>query len=65
MTRTEKRNKLKEWAKGIPADKMREIIVELTMYSIDSEYVCLYEDMSVPCYDATGETLDGTEIQEE
>jgi hypothetical protein len=58
MTRTER---LQEWVETLNEEQLKKIVLELVDEAISSEYVNFYEESKVPYYDATGETLDGTE----
>ena len=62
MTR---RERLKEWIKTLNEEQKDTIIVELTDFSIDAEYVGFYDTTKVPYYNHTGERLDGTECDDE
>lgn len=62
MTR---RNRLQQWIKTLDKKQMSSILLDLTDYAIDSEYVSFYEDSKVPYYGSTGDTLDGTEMEED
>ena len=57
MSRTER---LKVWVETLNEEQLKNIVLELTDYSIDSEYVNFFEEAKVPSYDGDGETLDGT-----
>lgn len=58
MSRTER---LQEWIKTLNEDQKNSIILELTDYAIDSEYVCFWDNTNVPYFDCNGENIDGTE----
>jgi len=58
MTTSER---LKEWIKTLNDEQKDNIIVELTTYAIESEYVGFYDTTKTPYYDCTGESLDGVE----
>lgn len=62
MTKTER---LSEWIKTLSTDQKDTILLELTHFAIDAEYVGFYEDCKSPYYDASGERLDGTEDEED
>ena len=62
MTRQER---LKEWIKTLNEEQKDTIILELTDFAIDAEYVGFYDTTKVPYYDNTGERLDGTEYEYE
>jgi hypothetical protein len=58
-------DRLKEWAKTLSPDTMRELLVELTDFAIDSEYVCFWDDTKIPYWDGNGENIDGSEREHE
>ena len=58
MNRTER---LKVWVETLNEEQLKSIVLELTDFAIDSEYVNFYEDSKVPYYVYDGDTLDGTE----
>lgn len=58
MNRTER---LKVWVETLNKEQLKNIVLELTDFAIDSEYVNFYEESKVPYWDASGDTLDGTE----
>jgi hypothetical protein len=60
-----KRERLKEWIKTLNEEQKDNVILELTDFAIDAEYVKFYDDTKVPYYDNTGERLDGTEYDDE
>ena len=62
MTRTER---LKEWIKTLNEEQKDIVILELTDFAIDTEYVRFHETTKVPNYDCTGENIDGTERSDE
>lgn len=62
MTR---RERLKEWIKTLNEEQKNTVILELTDFAIDAEYVGFYDTTKVPYYDNTGERLDGTEYDDE
>lgn len=41
------------------------MILELTDFAIDAEYVKFYDDTKVPYFDGDGENIDGTEREDE
>ncbi len=53
-------DRLTEWSKTLSEEQMRMLVVELTDYAIDSEYVNFYDDTKVPYWDGNGEHIDGT-----
>ncbi|CAB4219079.1 hypothetical protein UFOVP1604_162 [uncultured Caudovirales phage] len=57
MTR---RERLKEWIKTLTEDQKDTVILELTDFAIDAEWVAFYETTKVPYYDCTGENIDGS-----
>lgn len=59
-----KRERLKEWVKTLNNEQKDSIILELTDFAIDAEYVNFYDGTKTPYYDSTGENLDGTEEEE-
>ena len=61
MTRQER---LKEWIKTLNEEQKDTIILELTDFAIDAEYVGFYDTTKVPYYDNTGDRLDGTEYED-
>ena len=61
MSKTER---LKAWAETLNRTQLEDIIVELTYFAIEAEYINFWEDSKVPIWDGTGETLDGTELEE-
>lgn len=58
------RDRLKEWVKTLSIDQKDKIILELTSFAINAEYVKFYDDSKTPFYDGDGENLDGTEREE-
>jgi hypothetical protein len=62
MTR---RKRLKEWIKTLNDEQKDNVILELTDFAIDAEYVGFYDTTKVPYYDNTGERLDGIECDDE
>ena len=56
-----KRERLKEWIKTLNEEQKESIILELTDYAIDAEYVNFYNDTKVPYFDCTGENIDGSD----
>ena len=62
MTRQER---LKKWIKTLNEEQKDNIILELTDFAIDAEYVGFYDTTKVPYYDNTGDRLDGTEYDDE
>ena len=62
MTKTER---LKEWVKTLNNEQKDSIILELTDFAIDAEYVKFYDDTKTPYFDGDGENIDGTERQDE
>lgn len=62
MTKTER---LKEWIKTLNNEQKDNIILELTDFAIDAEYVKFYDDTKVPYFDGDGENIDGTESEDE
>lgn len=58
MSRTER---LKVWVETLNEEQLKNIVLELTDFAIDAEYVNFYEGSKVPFYDGDGETLGGTE----
>jgi hypothetical protein len=57
MTKTER---LKEWIKTLNNEQKDNVILELTEFAIDAEYVKFYDDTKVPYFDGNGENIDGT-----
>lgn len=55
-----KRERLKEWIKTLNEKQKENVILELTEFAIDAEYVKFYEDTKVPYFDGDGENIDGT-----
>jgi len=62
MTKTER---LKEWVKTLNNEQKDSIILELTDFAIDAEYVKFYDDTKTPYFDGDGENIDGIERQDE
>jgi hypothetical protein len=62
MTKAER---LKEWIKTLSNEQKDAVILDLTGYAIDSEYVKFYDDTKTPYFDATGDNIDGTESIDE
>lgn len=62
MSRVER---LKEWIKTLNDEQKESVILELTIFAIDGEFVCFYDDTKVPYYDGNGENIDGTEREDE
>jgi hypothetical protein len=60
-----KRERLKEWIKTLNNEQKENVILELTDFAIDAEYVKFYDDTKVPYFDGDGENIDGTEIEYE
>jgi len=55
-----KRERLKEWIKTLNEEQKENVILELTDFAIDAEYVNFYDDTKVPYFDGDGENIDGT-----
>lgn len=62
MTKIER---LKEWIKTLNNEQKDTVILELTDFAIDAEYVKFYDDTKVPYFDGDGENIDGTEREDE
>ena len=60
-----KRERLKEWIKTLNEEQKDKVILELTDFAIDAEYVKFYDDTKVPYFDGDGENIDGTETKYE
>ena len=60
-----KRERLKEWIKTLNNEQKENVILELTDFAIDAEYVKFYDDTKVPYFDGDGENIDGTEREDE
>ena len=60
----EQKERLKEWIKTLNEQQKDKIILELTDFAIDAEYVGFYGTTKVPYYDGSGENIDGTETTE-
>lgn len=60
-----KRERLKEWIKTLNEEQKENVILELTDFAIDAEYVKFYDDTKVPYFDGDGENIDGTEREDE
>lgn len=55
MNRQEKVERITKWASELTAEQMRPLLVALTDYAYESEYVCLGD--LAPYWEATGEPL--------
>lgn len=60
-----KRERLKDWIKTLNEEQKDKVILELTDFAIDAEYVKFYDDTKVPYFDGDGENIDGTETEHE
>ncbi len=60
-----KQERLEKWIATLSEEQKNRILLDLTVFAIDSEYVNFYESTLVPYYDADGETLDGSPAYEE
>ena len=58
-----KRERLKDWIKTLNEEQKDKVILELTDFAIDAEYVKFYDDTKVPYFDGDGENIDGTETK--
>jgi hypothetical protein len=65
MTRRQRRERLNEWIKTLNNEQKDHIILELTDFAIDAEYVNFYDNTKVPYYDGDGDNIDGTEREYE
>ena len=61
MTRQER---LKVWIETLNEEQKDKIILELTDFAIDAEYVGFYETTKSPYYDNTGDRLDGLDLED-
>jgi hypothetical protein len=57
--------RLKEWIKTLNNEQKENIILQLTDFAIDAEYVKFYDNTKVPYFDGDGENIDGTEREDE
>ena len=60
----DRRKRLKVWVNTLTNEQKDNIILELTDYAIDSEFVKFYDDSKKPYYDDSGDYIDGTERDE-
>ncbi len=57
--------RLKNWVSTLDKKQLKKIVLELTEFAIVSEEVSFYKTSRVPYWSNSGETLDGTESEEE
>lgn len=53
--------RLKNWIETLDEVQLKNIVLALTEFAIDSEEVSFYETTLKPYYSNSGENLDGTE----
>ena len=60
-----RQERLKVWIKTLNEEQKDKIILELTDFAIDAEYVGFYETTKSPYYYNTGDRLDGLDLEDE
>lgn len=59
----DRRERIAVWSKSLTEDQMRNLIIDLVDYNIQSEIISFYDDCLAPYWDDSGEPLvEGQEI---
>lgn len=61
----EKRDKLRWWFENLDQSKQVDIALECIEELIIGQSVCFYETTKVPYWECNGESLDGSELEED
>ena len=59
------KDRLKQWVESLEKDQLEKIAVECIQELILSEMISFWDTTKVPYWSHSGDTLDGTELQED